>query len=110
MRVVSLSVVLAVAVATLGVFTFAKPRYHPPGCGGCGKVLKFDDAVPPANGWRWTDATPGFHFGEHHDEWKMSRLLPSMVPAGAGVLEAMTTGGPPMSAAARSSLRRVPPE
>lgn len=91
MRVVSLSVVLIAVVAVIGVFTFAKPRYHAPGCGGCGKVLTFDDAVPPVHGWQWTDATPGFHFGEHHDEWRvMSQVGPSDVPAGAGILVAST--------------------
>ena len=91
MRVVSLAVVLVALVATIGVFTFAQPRYHGPRCDGC-KTLHFPEAKPPVNGWLFADATPGFHFGEHHDEWRMSRVVPRDVPRGAGILAAMTTG------------------
>jgi hypothetical protein len=85
MRVVSLGVVLVAVVATVGVFTFARPQFREP-CHGCGQALHFDEAKPPANGWSYADATPGFHFGEHKDRWNVSLLLPREVPAGAGVL------------------------
>ena len=86
MRVVLSGSVLLVLVATIGVFTFAKPQYHPPG--GNGKTLKFDDAKPPVNGWLYADATPGFHLGEHHDEWKYAMPYVPNLPAGAGLLQA----------------------
>jgi hypothetical protein len=79
--------VLLVLVATIGVFTFAKPQYHPPG--GNGTTLKFDDAKPPVNGWLYADATPGFHLGEHHDEWKLAMPYVPNLPAGAGLLAAL---------------------
>jgi hypothetical protein len=83
--------IVAVALAaTAGVFTFARPQYHPPKCDGCGKVLHLS-APRPYDGWQWRDATPGFHFGERHNEWRvMSRVEPKDVPAGAGVLIALT--------------------
>lgn len=87
MRVVSLSVVLVALVAAIGVFTFARPRYHPPG--GTGKTLRFDDAKPPANGWLWADRTPGFHLGEHHDEWKLAMPYVGSLPPGSGLLAAL---------------------
>jgi hypothetical protein len=86
-RVVSLSLVLVAAVATIGVFTFAKPQYRPPG--GHGKTLKFDDAKPPVNGWLWADATPGFHLGEHHDEWKLAMPYVANLPSGAGLIQSL---------------------
>jgi hypothetical protein len=85
-RVVPLGVVVAALIATIGAFTFAQPRYHPPSGGG--KALHFDEAKPPSNGWLYTDATPGFHLGEHKNLWNISLLLPSEVPAGAGILAA----------------------
>jgi len=86
-RVISLGSILLVLVATIGVFTFAKPQYRQPG--GDGKVLKFDDAKPPVNGWLFADATPGFHLGEHHDEWKYAMPYVSNLPAGAGLINAL---------------------
>jgi hypothetical protein len=91
MRALPLSVVLVALVATIGVFTFPRPQYHPPGCDGCGKTIRIDDAKPPVNGWRWADPTPGFHLGEHEDVWNMSLLKPREIPAGAGVLVASRT-------------------
>jgi hypothetical protein len=89
MRVVSLSLVLVAVVATIGVFTFAKPAYRGPKCDGCGKALRFDDAKPPANGWLWADSTPGFHLGEHHDEWKLAMPYVGSLPPGSGLLAAL---------------------
>jgi hypothetical protein len=86
-RLVSLSLVLVAVVATIGVFTFARPQYHQPG--GSGKTIRFDDAKPPANGWLWADSTPGFHLGEHHDEWKLAMPYVANLPAGAGLLQAL---------------------
>jgi hypothetical protein len=85
MRVVSLGFALVALVATIGVFTFAKPQYRVH-CDGCGKALQFDEATPPVNGWHYADATPGFHFGEHENLWNISLLLPREVPREAGVL------------------------
>lgn len=83
MRVISLGAILVVLVATIGVFTFAKPQYREPG--GNGTVLKFDDAKPPVNGWLFADATPGFHLGEHKDRWNISELQPKEIPPDAGI-------------------------
>jgi hypothetical protein len=86
---ISIAVVAAALVATAGVFTFARPAYHQP-CRGC-KTLRFAGASPPVDGWRWSDPSPGFHFGDYHDEWRvLSRVQPSDVPAGAGILTAST--------------------
>ncbi len=86
----AVSVVAAALAATAGVFLFARPQYHPPTCDGCGKVLHLH-APRPYHGWQWRDATPGFHFGEQHNEWRvMNRVEPKDIPAGAGVLNAIT--------------------
>jgi hypothetical protein len=83
---------LAVAIvgigvfATVGVFTFARPQYRAAGSGG--KVLHFAEATPPSRGWTWNDPTPGFHFGEHHNDWNISLLKPREVPTEVGVLAA----------------------
>ena len=83
-------IVAAALAATAGVFLFARPQYHPPKCEGCGKVLHVS-APRPYHGWQWRDATPGFHFGEQHNEWRVdSRVGPNDIPAGAGVLKALT--------------------
>jgi hypothetical protein len=89
MRVVSLSLVLVALVATIGVFTFAKPAYHGPRCDGCGKAIHFAGASPPVNGWLWADPTPGFHLGEYHDQWKLAMPYVPNLPAGAGLLTAL---------------------
>ena len=82
-------IVAAALAATAGVFLFARPQYRPPHCDGC-KQLHFS-APRPYHGWQWRDATPGFHFGEHHNEWRVdSRVAPNDIPAGAGVLKALT--------------------
>lgn len=88
MRVISLGSILLVLVATIGVFTFAKPQYRPPG--GHGTTLHFDEAKPAVDGWLFADATPGFHFGEHGNLWRTSRIQPKDVPRDAGILTSMT--------------------
>jgi hypothetical protein len=81
--------VALVLVATIGVFTFAKPQYHQ-ACQGCAKPLHFSEAKPPANGWLYSDATPGFHFGEHGNLWRTSRIQAADVPDGAGIFTSLT--------------------
>lgn len=84
MRVLSLTAVLVGVVATIGVFTFAKPQYtirH-------GTTVRVEGGKPPVNGWLFADPTPGFHLGEQHDVWNMSAVLPSDVPANAGIFAA----------------------
>lgn len=91
-RLAVLLVALA-ALATAGVFTFARPEYR----ANHGTELKFSEALPPSHGWRWDDPTPGFHLGEDGDRWNIFLLKPSEIPAGAGVLAAarMTQHGLP---------------
>jgi hypothetical protein len=86
-RVISLGAILLVLVATIGVFTFAKPQYRMP-CNGCSKSVHFNEAKPPVNGWLFADPTPGFHLGEHKNLWNMSAVLPKDVPADAGIFVA----------------------
>ena len=85
----AVAIVAVALAATAGVFLFARPQYRPPRCDNC-KQLHFD-APRPYHGWQWRDATPGFHFGEFHDEWRvMSRVGPADLPRNAGVLAALT--------------------
>ncbi len=84
MRVVSLSLVLVAAVATIGVFTFAKPRYPIHN----GTTIHVKGAKPPVNGWLFADPTPGFHLGEQHNVWNMSAVRAGDVPADAGIFAA----------------------
>lgn len=85
----AVALVAVAALATAGVFTFARPEYRPPNSGG--ELLTFPEAVPPAHGWRWDDPTPGFHLGEDGDRWNLALLKPREVPPGAGVLAASRT-------------------
>jgi hypothetical protein len=80
-RVVSLSLVLVAAVATIGVFTFAKPHYPIHN----GTTIHVKGAKPPVNGWLFADPTPGFHLGEQHDVWNMSAVRTGDVPLDAGI-------------------------
>jgi len=99
----AVAIVGVAVLATTGVFVFARPEYRPPGSQN-GKALVFSDAKPPAHGWDWADGTPGFHFGDHNDEWNISQVRPrelASVRAAArragvsvsslGVLQAMRT-------------------
>jgi hypothetical protein len=78
----AVAVVALAFVATGSVFLFARPEYRDP---TPGKALVFKEAKPPAQGWTWEDGTPGFHFGEHHGEWNVSRLLPRELAPAAGL-------------------------
>ncbi len=86
MRVASLSLVLVAVVATIGVFTFAKPAYRSPNQNG--KTIHVKGAKPPVNGWLFADPTPGFHLGEQDNVWNMSAVRAGDVPAGAGIFAA----------------------
>lgn len=82
----AVALVAVSALATAGVFTFARPEYRSPSHGG--ETITFKEAVPPTHGWRWDDPTPGFHLGEDGDKWNIYGLEPRDIPRGAGVLAA----------------------
>jgi hypothetical protein len=101
---ISVAIVALALAATAGVFLFARPEYRSPG--GSTKALHFAEAQPPAQGWTWTNGTPGFHFGDHHDAWNISELKPRELAA----LEvaARREGVDPASLGVLASLRTYP--
>jgi hypothetical protein len=83
-RAISLGSILLVLVATIGVFTFAKPQYPIHN----GTTIHVQGAKPPVNGWLFADPTPGFHLGEQRNVWNMSAVRAGDVPADAGIFVA----------------------
>jgi hypothetical protein len=71
---VSVLVVVIGVVATVGVFTFAKPEYRGPGS-GAHDVKPLAYVHLPVRGWSWEDGLPGYRFGHDESRWNASRLL-----------------------------------